>query len=234
MAIPQIDGGSQAAAAAAEAAASAAANAAKPKSGMGHEEFLTLLVAQLENQDPLNPMEGTEFAAQLAQFSSLEQLMQINEGISGLKTPSTSAPATFASLLGTEVALRDPTVVMGGANASGLVELNLGNAAAVRIELLDGKGAPIAVLEAGQVGAGPQQIDLASLPGAAAVAPGTYGIRATTGDEQTRSPVPLRVFGTVTGIDLSAAEPKLVVGGRRVEMSDVIEIRVPDEASAAA
>lgn len=51
---------------------------------MGKEEFLSLLVAQLQNQDPLNPMEGTEFAAQLAQYSSLEQLMQINEGISAL------------------------------------------------------------------------------------------------------------------------------------------------------
>ncbi len=43
---------------------------------MGKEDFLTLLVAQLQNQDPLNPDDPTEFTAQLAQFSSLEQLFQ--------------------------------------------------------------------------------------------------------------------------------------------------------------
>jgi len=55
---------------------------------MGREEFLTLLVAQLQHQDPLNPDEGTEFTAQLAQFSSLEQLMNMNKNIEAMNTSS--------------------------------------------------------------------------------------------------------------------------------------------------
>jgi len=47
-------------------------------------DFLKMLIAQLEHQDPLNPMEGTEFTTQLAQFSSLEQLQQINENFGKL------------------------------------------------------------------------------------------------------------------------------------------------------
>ncbi len=44
---------------------------------MGKEDFLMLLVAQLQNQDPLSPDDPTEFTAQLAQFSSLEQLTSL-------------------------------------------------------------------------------------------------------------------------------------------------------------
>jgi flagellar basal-body rod modification protein FlgD len=52
---------------------------------MGKDDFLTLLVAQLQHQDPLNPAESTEFTAQLAQFSSLEQLENIDATLSGFE-----------------------------------------------------------------------------------------------------------------------------------------------------
>ena len=47
-------------------------------------QFLTLLVAQMKNQDPMNPVDNQDFVAQLAQFSSLEQLITINEGVEKL------------------------------------------------------------------------------------------------------------------------------------------------------
>jgi flagellar basal-body rod modification protein FlgD len=56
------------------------------KKDMGKDEFLNLLVTQLKYQDPLNPMEGQEFSAQLAQFSSLEQLTNMNTTLSGIKS----------------------------------------------------------------------------------------------------------------------------------------------------
>jgi flagellar basal-body rod modification protein FlgD len=48
--------------------------------------FLQLLVAQLQNQDPDNPQDGSQFVAQLAQFSELEQTIQTNTNLSGIKT----------------------------------------------------------------------------------------------------------------------------------------------------
>ncbi len=51
---------------------------------IGETEFLKLLVAQLQNQDPLEPVKNEEFVAQLATFSSLEQLISINKAVTKL------------------------------------------------------------------------------------------------------------------------------------------------------
>ncbi len=55
------------------------------KSVLGRDDFLKMLLAQLENQDPLDPQDATEFTAQLATFSMLEQLVSIEQGISRLE-----------------------------------------------------------------------------------------------------------------------------------------------------
>lgn len=59
--------------------------------------FLTLLVKQLQNQDPLSPQDGSQFAAQLAQFSSLDQLVGINQRL-GQMIDSTSAQRAAMSV----------------------------------------------------------------------------------------------------------------------------------------
>jgi flagellar basal-body rod modification protein FlgD len=61
------------------------------------ETFLKLLVAQIRNQDPLNPTDGTEFLTQLAQFSQLEQLMNIRSDIEALTTQLAATTAQAES-----------------------------------------------------------------------------------------------------------------------------------------
>lgn len=63
------------------------------KKGEDRETFLKLLVAQLKNQDPLDPQDSAQFVAQLAQFSSLDQLISMNQTLSELvnKDQSTTA-----------------------------------------------------------------------------------------------------------------------------------------------
>lgn len=55
--------------------------------------FLQLLVSQIQNQDPLNPADSTQFIGQLVQFSQLEQLLTINQGIQQIAT-NTTPPAS--------------------------------------------------------------------------------------------------------------------------------------------
>jgi flagellar basal-body rod modification protein FlgD len=56
--------------------------------------FLQLLIAQIKNQDPLNPTDSIQFVGQLVQYSELEQLMGINQGVQNLKDASTSTTQT--------------------------------------------------------------------------------------------------------------------------------------------
>ena len=81
------------------------ADKALSKNVANRDTFLTLLVAQLKNQDPLAPMEGAEFVAQLAQFNSLEQLININDRldqmISGQQNPTKKTAGTGATTAAT-------------------------------------------------------------------------------------------------------------------------------------
>ncbi|MFN3533793.1 MAG: flagellar hook assembly protein FlgD, partial [Desulfatiglandales bacterium] len=71
---------------------------------LGKEDFLKLLVAQLQHQDPLNPMNSTEFTAQLAQFSALEQQRNTNENLEKLiEREEFLARVNVAGLMGKEV-----------------------------------------------------------------------------------------------------------------------------------
>lgn len=62
------------------------ANSPFTSGDLGQHAFLKLLVAQLENQDPLNPMEDRDFIAQLAQFASLEKLTEMADSLSVLES----------------------------------------------------------------------------------------------------------------------------------------------------
>jgi len=61
-----------------------ASQSASASQSVEKNEFLKLLVAQLQNQDPLNPLNSDQFVTQLAQFNSLEQLMSINQAVTKL------------------------------------------------------------------------------------------------------------------------------------------------------
>src|SRR5512145_3299493 len=85
-------------------AATTASSTTSTKNILGKDEFLKMLIAQLKHQDPLNPMDGTAFTAQLAQFSSLEQLQNINTQLTSFTKQQQSLGNTQAvNLIGREV-----------------------------------------------------------------------------------------------------------------------------------
>lgn len=82
---------------------------------LGKDDFLKLLITQLSNQDPTNPMEDTQFISQMAQFSSLEQMTNMNESFNKITAMINSSQA--ASTLGKTV-----EVEVGDTTTTGVVE----------------------------------------------------------------------------------------------------------------
>ena len=64
---------------------------------MGKDQFVKLLITQMKNQDPMNPMDGKDLAAQLAQFSSVEQLININAKLDAFASLLPTTPSTTGS-----------------------------------------------------------------------------------------------------------------------------------------
>ena len=82
---------------------------------LGKDDFLKLLITQLSNQDPTNPMEDTQFIAQMAQFSSLEQMTNMNESFNKMAAMINSSQA--AATIG-----RTVDIDVGDTTARGVVE----------------------------------------------------------------------------------------------------------------
>ncbi|WP_244437950.1 flagellar hook assembly protein FlgD [Salinispira pacifica] len=98
------------------------------KQSMDKDDYLTLLIAQLKNQDPTKPMEDREFIAQMAQFSSLEQMTNMSKGFETLASQLSAGQAS--SMLGKEV-----DVVLDGNVISGKVqEITRGEYPQVRVD----------------------------------------------------------------------------------------------------
>jgi flagellar basal-body rod modification protein FlgD len=90
---------------------------AKSVNTLGKDDFLKLLITQLQNQDPTRPLEDKEFIAQMAQFSSLEQMVEMNKTLGNLITDYRTNLST--SLLGKQVEVFDDR---SGRSAVGVVE----------------------------------------------------------------------------------------------------------------
>lgn len=129
------------------------------KTEMGQQQFLQLLIAQMRNQDPINPVEGTEFATQLAQFNSVEQLINVNKGIGTLQGSQDMMSASLtnsmaATLTGKQIRAIGNQMSLG---AEGNAEINFklqSPAEETEIIIRDGSGTEIRRESMGSLSAG--------------------------------------------------------------------------------
>jgi len=125
-------------------AASALSSAMSNDKFVSKDTFLKLLITQLKNQDPMNPQDSSQFVAELAQFSSLEQMTQLS------KNMETVLESSVVNLIGKTVTVADPTTESGFLDGSvtGIVYYKDGPAVTV-----NGKDYPLAQIQNVKLGA---------------------------------------------------------------------------------
>jgi flagellar basal-body rod modification protein FlgD len=188
-------------------AASASPFTAAAGGRLGKNEFLKLLVAQMTNQDPMNPMDGQQMAAQLAQFSSVEQLMNLGDKLDAqagavqamLGVANNSAAV---GLIGrTAMVATDEVYAGAGGTQSATVLVPAGGGAA-SLRVLDASGAELRSVSLGRLDGGTQAIDVAAaLDG---LPEGGYRIAVDVETADGAVPLATQVAVQVDGVQLSA------------------------------
>ena len=205
--------------------------AKKTSEDMGKQDFLTLFTAQLQNQNPLEPVKNEAFVAQLAQFSQLEALTNMQTSLDTFVTSmSGERMLNSASLIGKKVAITDAaTPLSQGGTIDASLHLPEG-AAGVQINVHDAKGKLVREIVAG-----------AQLPGNMAVqwdgknstgqtaAPGLYSLSAQAVINGKTATVPVSTLATVKSIATNPADGSVSVeveGGKTLLLSDVKRVGI--------
>jgi len=195
---------------------------------LGKHDFLKLLVTQLKNQDPLKPVENQEFVAQLAQFSQLEQASQQVTLLERLiDSQSASQHYSLLPLIGRQVLVNGSLVQLGSGSATMAYNLD-GQAASVRITILNSADQTVRTMDLGGQSAGGQQVQWNGMDqNGSPVQPGIYQYRVSAVD---RNGVPIRTTTTsrvtITGVQPNGDKPaQLLAGDYAVDPKEIQEIQ---------
>ena len=205
------------------------ASTGKTSENMGKQDFLTLFTAQLKNQNPLDPVKNEAFVAQLAQFSQLEALTNMQGSLQDfVKAMSGQRMLEGAALIGKQVPLMDGTAQLAeGGSVPATVDLPDG-ASGVRVTIRDLSGKTVQELIAGAQSPGPLDFtwDGTDTTGAAAPA-GAYKITATAVVGGATKTVGVQTLATIRSVstDAASSDVKLeLYGGQSVLLSTVKRI----------
>lgn len=193
---------------------------------LGKNEFLKLLLAQLANQDPTKPVDNQAFVAQLAQFSSLEQLQDLGKKLDTMTiAQASSTQLQVAGLVGKDIEFRTDALRLDGKPVG--ARLNLASDASSLVAVVtDSAGRVVRTLALGARNGGTSDFSWDGLDDqGAALPPGDYhvALNASRADGS-RVPADLRARGSVDAVLFDSDTPVLLVGTLRVKLADVSQI----------
>jgi flagellar basal-body rod modification protein FlgD len=194
---------------------------------VGKDDFLHLLVAQLKSQDPLNPMDSTGFTAQLAQFSSLEQLQNINTTLNAMGiSQSVSTNSQAVGFIGKTVTAVGNSVEISDRQAQP-IQIDLSrDAYGSYVKIYDVYGNFVRQIEKGSLPAGQHSIAWDGRDYLGGSSPdGVYRFEVSAIDELGNSVyVTHYASGVVTGVTFRGGQAYLQCGNHELAMSNVVKV----------
>lgn len=200
------------------AAASSATSTAKRSAEKQKNDFLQLLLTQLQNQNPTDPMDSKEFASQLAQYSQLEQQIDTNSKLDDLIAATNTSKVSPLSYLGTTVDYNSDTAPVQDGEASW--SYSTVGATEVSIVVKDQTGA-IVYSGAGDTAAGANRFTLTAGSSDANGAPLTISVSARNADGVS-IPATITARAKITAVDTSSGAAMLEASGYRIS-TDLIQ-----------
>ncbi len=195
---------------------------------LGKDVFLQLLTTQLQYQDPLDPTDGTQFVAELAQFTQLEQSAETNAQLAQLIESNTSLNNFGATaLIGKEVQVEGGVFTFESGSPSNFSYELSGDAQEVIVQIMDASGSIVSTLNPGAQAAGFQTLTWDGRNADGNLLPsGEYAFDISARDIE-GGPVPSETFsrGVVSGLLFEEGIPYVTVNGGRIPASDVISVR---------
>lgn len=214
-------------------AASGRINAGGAMLASNFETFLTLLTAQLKNQDPLSPVDSNQFTAQLTQMAGVEQQLLTNDLLTSLLAQNSGGLAGVADYIGKEATAVWATTRLEDGEATWSYEL-AADAHSARLQVLDGAGKVVWSGDATELKSGVHDFtwDGASLAGGTMPDGGVYTLKVTALNA-TGQTIDSQVLtrGRVTGVELYDGQPYVTIGAAVLPLSSIIAL---DEKRAAA
>jgi flagellar basal-body rod modification protein FlgD len=202
---------------------------------MDQQTFLNLLTTQLQYQDPLEPQDASDFVAQLAQFTSLEELIDINAGMEALYVAMSSVNnATMVQILGTIVTATCNEFHFDGENSVDLTFNAASNANEATVSVMDEDGTVIYSEELGALAAGENTWTWDGKDNNGQLAEEgnyTYTVQATDAEGNTVS-VDEWLVGLVDSMEYASGTPLPSINGVTFTLSDIIELETAAEAEA--
>ncbi|MBF0528834.1 MAG: flagellar hook assembly protein FlgD [Deltaproteobacteria bacterium] len=193
---------------------------------LGKDDFLKLLMAQVQYQDPLKPIDNTQMTAQLAQFSSLEQLQNLNTQFTTLGTFMQGQSSYAAlNLVGKTVKAQCKSLSLtSGVSTGG--SFSLDQAATVTATITDSTGTVVKTINLGALSAGDHSVAWDGTTASGGKAPdGVYTVDLTAkGANGKDVNCTQTVQGQVTAINYSSSGMTLTVNGMKVNLVDVEEV----------
>lgn len=192
------------------------------------ETFLALLTTQLKNQDPLSPMDSTQFTQQLVQMTGVEQQLVTNDLLAVLVGMNDGGLADSVNLIGQTVTADTAEAGLSGGQATWDWKLPRG-AANVKLEVVNGLGQTVKTVDMTNVAAGAQTFNWDGKSTAGDAQPdGAYTLRITATDTGGSKVTPtISVTGTVTGVRSVDGVTMAQIGATNVPTSAITSVRRP-------